>query len=73
MFLRHTWNLRDVQRIKNIQRNVKQRRINISVNLNEQLLYKIIIVMPCVARLNIELKYMIVTEKWRMRLMELVS
>lgn len=27
--------------------------------------------MSCVARLNIELKYMIVKEKWRMRLMEL--
>lgn len=49
---------RDLKGMKNIERNGKQTM----VNLNEQLLYKIIIVMSYVAQLNIELKYVRETE-----------
>lgn len=49
---------RDLKGMKNIERNGKQTM----VNLNEQLLYKIIIVMSYMAQLNIELKYVRETE-----------
>lgn len=59
---------RDLKGMKNIERNGKQTM----VNLNEQLLYKIIIVMSYMAQLNIELKYVRETENQRVRLIELV-
>lgn len=53
MFLRQMQKLRDAGKTEEYTRNEEQKRVNTRVNLNEQLLYKIIM---CGS--NTELKYM---------------